>query len=277
VPTLNRERSLARLAREVARPLLVFCSSREGAQIVARLLRERLGEEEIRFYHAGLERSEKKRIEEWFFASERGILASTCAYGMGVDKKNIRSVIHYDAPASVEAYLQEAGRAGRDGLPSRAVLIAQPADAERPGREEDPGRRERFRAFLDYAFSGGGCRREALLDLLGSAREGRPPCSGCDRCEGSARELREGEEEILSFVRANPRRFSVEEAVALLRGDAAEMPEPPRCAHWGSMGDWDARDAGRAMAEALRLGLLSSLRAWPWKGRLAPGPDRPLE
>jgi ATP-dependent DNA helicase RecQ len=273
VRTLNRERSLTRLARETPRPLLVFCSSREGAQIVSRLLRERLNEEEVRFYHAGLEREEKKRVEEWFFASETGILASTCAYGMGVDKKNIRSVIHYEIPSSVEAYLQEAGRGGRDGLPSRAVLISFSRDFERLGREEDGGRRARFKALLDYASSEAGCRREALLDLLGSSREGRPPCSGCDRCEEAGRGSHldsgsEGEAEILSFVRANARRFTADEALALLRGEKKEPGEPPRCACWGSMESWDARDASRAMAEALRLGLLRVIGTWPWKGRI---------
>jgi ATP-dependent DNA helicase RecQ len=268
VRTLNRERSLVRLAREMTRPLLVFCSSREGVQIVSRLLRERLDESEVRFYHAGLERSEKKRIEEWFFPSETGILASTCAYGMGVDKKNIRSVIHYEAPTSVEAYLQEAGRAGRDGLPSRAALIAFPGDIDRLSREEDGPRRERFRALIEYASSGAGCRRDALLDLLGYAREGRQPCSGCDRCEGSAVERDEGAEEILSFVRANARRFTAEEALVLLRGERTGSGEPPRCAGWGAMASWEARDASRAMAVALRLGLVRVTKSRIWKGRL---------
>jgi ATP-dependent DNA helicase RecQ len=272
VRTLNRERSLSRLARDMSRPLLVFCSSREGAQIISRLLRERLGEEEIRFYHAGLERPEKKRIEEWFFASGTGILATTCAYGMGVDKKDIRSVIHYETPSSVEAYLQEAGRAGRDGKPSRAVLLAGPREEERLAREVDEGRISRFRALLGYASSEEGCRRDALLDLLGASREGRAPCSGCDRCESGAQgagiAAREGEEEISSFARANARRFTPDEALALLRGEGKGEGEPPRCAFWGSMGDWDARDASRAMAEALRLGLVREHSTWPWRGRL---------
>jgi ATP-dependent DNA helicase RecQ len=271
--TLNREHSLVRLAREMPRPLLVFCSSREGVQIVSRLLRERLSDSEIRFYHAGLERPEKKRIEEWFFDSDRGILASTCAYGMGVDKKNIRSVIHYEAPASIEAYLQEAGRAGRDGLPSRAVLLAAPWDRDRLNRESDEGRKARFGALLDYAASEEGCRRDALLDLLGSPREGRPPCSGCDRCEGSDRSAFEGEGEILGFVRANARRFTVEEALPLLRGEESGSGEPPRCAGWGAMSLWETRDASRAMATALRVGLARMIDRGPWKGRLTVAPS----
>jgi ATP-dependent DNA helicase RecQ len=272
VRTLSRERSLVRLAASMERPLIVFCSSREGTQVLARLLRDRgggAGEEELRFYHAGLERDEKKAVEEWFFGSRRGILVATCAYGLGIDKKDIRSVIHFEAPSSVEAYLQESGRAGRDGAPSRAVLLAGPRDRERLGRESDPLRRRRFEALLSYASSEGGCRRDGLLDLLGVEREGRPPCSGCDRCAGEASRAWEGELEIAAFAKANARRFSPDEAIALLRGDSTGPggAEPPRCLGWASLAGWDARDAARAMDEALRLGLVRRA-AWPWKGAL---------
>jgi ATP-dependent DNA helicase RecQ len=270
VRTLSREHSLVRLAGEMPHPLIVFCSSREGAQMLARLLVERLRGSEVRFYHAGLERPEKKSIEEWFFSSESGTLVSTCAYGMGVDKKNIRSVIHYESPTSVEAYLQEAGRAGRDGMPSRAVLISGPGEELRLAKESDELRRSRFRALLNYATSEEGCRREFLLDLLGTPREGRSPCSGCDRCEGGGRGPREGEEEIRTFARANSRRFSSDEALALLRGAVSVQGEPPRCALWGAMAGWDAKDAARAMDEALRAGIVHRRSRWPWKGMLAP-------
>jgi ATP-dependent DNA helicase RecQ len=134
--------------------------------MLARLLSDRLGEDEIRFYHAGLERGEKKAVEEWFLSSEGGILCSTCAYGMGVDKKDIRSVIHYEAPSSVEAYLQEAGRAGRDGLSSRAVLLSGLDDGDRAKLEKDELRRSRFRSLLTYASSKG---------RLQAGRPPRPP------------------------------------------------------------------------------------------------------
>jgi ATP-dependent DNA helicase RecQ len=276
--TLSRERSLERLARAAERPAIVFCSSRDGSRMTARLLRERLGESEIRFYHAGLERGEKKAVEEWFFGSGTGILASTCAYGMGVDKKNIRTVIHLDAPPSVEAYLQEAGRGGRDGLQSRAVLIHVPGDRRALEREPDELRRARAGALLDYAESESGCRRGILLDLLGAEREGRAPCSGCDRCEdergrdedGPDRPpLRiEGAAEIEGFARANARRFTAEEAVSLLLADGAV--EPPRCARWGALEGWDRIDAARALEEAKRLGYAREGRRWPWKGLIGP-------
>jgi ATP-dependent DNA helicase, RecQ family len=270
VRSLCEEHSLLRLAREMPRPLIVFASSRDGVQMIARLLIEKLGDTEVRFYHAGLEKAEKKRIEDWFFASERGILVSTKAYGLGVDKRNIRSVVHFGAPESIEAYLQEAGRAGRDGLPSRAALVAGPKSAARLGLEKDELRRGRFAALLGYAESSSGCRRDMLLDLLGAERTGRPPCSGCDRCEGSAKESAEGEEEIVAFAKANRGRFTEEEALDLLRGSAL-VREPPRCAYWGAMAGWDEEDAREALAEAERRGLVKVGKGWFWKGRLWPG------
>lgn len=269
--TLSREHSLVRLAKEMPRPLIVFCSSREGAQLLARMLTERLGDTEVRFYHAGLERHEKKTIEEWFFSSDRGILCSTCAYGMGVDKKNIRSIVHYEAPASIEAYLQEAGRAGRDGLPSRAVLLSGPGVEGRIALEKNELRRSRFRALAAYAESSEGCRRDSLLDLLGTPRESRGPCSGCDRCEGGGRGPREGEAELRDFATANVRRFTCDEALRLLRGECAGTDEPPCCALWGSMSGWDAKDASRAMEEAIKAGIVRRISGWPWRGRIAPG------
>ena len=121
------------------RPALVFCRTRRGAEETARTLRYLLDEKEIYFYHAGLERDEKKRIEEWFFSSRNGILTATCAYGMGVDKSDIRTVVHKDPAPSVEAYLQESGRGGRDRKQAYAVLLLGPDELTPAGRRPASG------------------------------------------------------------------------------------------------------------------------------------------
>ncbi|MDP3179416.1 MAG: hypothetical protein Q8M76_16015, partial [Spirochaetaceae bacterium] len=113
----------------------------------------------------------------------------------------------------------------------------------------------------------GGCRREALLDMLGSPREGRSPCSGCDRCDGSAPAEPEGEREISAFVAANPRRFGRDEAISILRGEGA-VEEPPRCALWGAMDGWERSDASRALAAAIASGAVRERGRPPWKGKL---------
>ena len=123
-------RCLAKLAAACPRPLIVFARSRRGVEEICWQLRRRLPEVICRFYHAGLNAAERKRLEAWFLTSDDGALIATSAYGMGVDKPNIRTVVHREMPESVEAYLQETGRAGRDGNPSQAILLwYQPAAA----------------------------------------------------------------------------------------------------------------------------------------------------
>ncbi|MFQ3620587.1 MAG: RecQ family ATP-dependent DNA helicase, partial [Spirochaetales bacterium] len=130
--TVSKKRTLRRLlalgSTSVDRPVVIFCRSRKETELLCLYLRTTLEEEEIYFYHAGLSTAEKKQIENWFFQSSTGILTATTAYGMGVDKANIRTVIHMEAPSTVEAYLQESGRAGRDSNPSRVLLLVSPQD-----------------------------------------------------------------------------------------------------------------------------------------------------
>ena len=158
----------AALVREVAkrkRPIVIFCATRGGTERMAILLRETFRDEEIKFYHAGLSREEKTEVETWFHGHESAILTATCAWGLGIDKKNVRTVIHRDVPPSAEAYAQESGRAGRDGQSAEAVLLWSPRDATRIGALPDV---PRLRAATLARFADGTrCRREVLLEALG--------------------------------------------------------------------------------------------------------------
>jgi ATP-dependent DNA helicase RecQ len=115
------------LREEGALPAIVYAGTRAGSEQLAEELSSELGVE-ARPYHAGLERERRAEVQRAFLADEVPLIVATNAFGMGVDKPNVRSVVHASVPASLEAYYQEAGRAGRDGKPARALLVAENRD-----------------------------------------------------------------------------------------------------------------------------------------------------
>ncbi|MEE2828693.1 MAG: ATP-dependent DNA helicase RecQ [Myxococcota bacterium] len=119
----------ALLQQELAamgRPALVYCATRRSVERVTQFLQRR--GERVAGYHAGLDPEERTRIQNHFMAGHYSIVAATNAFGMGIDKDDVRAVIHDDIPRTVEAYYQEIGRAGRDGKPSRILLLYRPED-----------------------------------------------------------------------------------------------------------------------------------------------------
>jgi ATP-dependent DNA helicase RecQ len=264
-----RDMATRDLLIEHERPAIVFCSSRNGTEKLSRYLRNEIAElgypwaREIRFYHAGLSREEKTEVEEWFFKNQNAVLLATCAYGMGVDKADIRTVIHRDCPPSVEAYLQESGRAGRDGLPSKAILLWGPDDALAMRRAKRDAEKLRLEALLAYGRNTAACRREALLALLDYHGDGgKPESECCDVCGGSAKaELRE-EESVMDFFHKNRRAYALEEAVPLLAGMAS-----PR---------WTEEDAQKTILRLLSAGRLKRIGRFPWKNKIAAIPPAPV-
>ena len=115
------------LRREDALPAIVYAGTRAGSEELADQLGAELGVPAAA-YHAGLERSARADVQRRFLADELSVIVATNAFGMGVDKPNVRTVVHASVPSSLEAYYQEAGRAGRDGLPARALLLAENRD-----------------------------------------------------------------------------------------------------------------------------------------------------
>jgi ATP-dependent DNA helicase RecQ len=231
-------------------------------------MRERFAGQPLFFYHAGLGREERAALEKWFLASSDGVLFATSAYGLGVDKPDIRTVAHADVPPSVEAYLQETGRAGRDGLPSAAILLCSAEDTAFAGRLSDGTAAGRYGRILGYALAACGCRRRTLLSLIGQEPVA---CSGCDLCDGSRVAEREGEVQIMRLARRHPRRFTPAEAAGILsaeQGAEASRGFHDTLACWGSLRGWHRDDAEEAIRRLVAEGVLRVFRGWPWSGRL---------
>jgi ATP-dependent DNA helicase RecQ len=181
---------------------IIYCQSRKGADALAAKLNE--NNIPARPYHAGLTRGERTGHQDLFLRDEARVICATIAFGMGINKPNVRFVIHYDLPKNIEGYYQETGRAGRDGLPAECLLLFSAGDAikqqgfieEKPPAEQRIAR-EQLQQIVHYADSSA-CRRAELLRYFGETFPG-DNCGGCDNCL-SPRATFDGTQAALKFL-----------------------------------------------------------------------------
>ncbi|MBE2886971.1 DNA helicase RecQ [Geobacter anodireducens] len=223
-PFRQLEEFLATRPREAG---IVYCLSRKRVEEVAEKLR--VAGVEAAAYHAGLADAERSRVQDAFLRDDIRVVVATVAFGMGIDKPNVRFVVHYDLPKNIESYYQETGRAGRDGLPAEALLLFGYGDIPvSRSLIESGGNPEQVRIELHKLNAMVGfaealvCRRRALLGYFGERLE--EPCGNCDLCLDPPETFDATEEarKALSCVYRVGQRFGVGHVIDVLRGSRSE-------------------------------------------------------
>ena len=221
------------LDRHAGQSGIVYCASRKGTDALAHALAAH-GLRAVP-YHAGMEKAARAANQDLFLREDGVVVVATVAFGMGIDKPDVRFVCHADMPQTIENYYQEIGRAGRDGLPAETLTLYGLADMrlrraqiEESGAEEERKRIEHQRLTALVALcEAPRCRRETLLAYFG---ERSAPCGNCDLCADGV-EVVDGSVEaqkLLSAVARTGERFGTEHIVAIVRGE-----ETDRVRHFG--------------------------------------------
>lgn len=202
---------------------IIYCNSRNKVERIAESLRNK--GVSAAAYHAGMETAIRERVQQDFQRDNVQVVVATIAFGMGINKSNVRFVAHFDLPRSIESYYQETGRAGRDDLPAEAVLFYEPADYawlqkilfEKPETPQRQIEQHKLEAIGEFAESQT-CRRLVLLNYFGEHRQ--TPCNNCDICLDPPKKY-DGlvdAQKVMSTIYRVGQCFGAHYVIAVLRG-----------------------------------------------------------